>query len=40
MILITHEPYVAEHAERVIVIRDGTIVEDKKNSKRLRQSDI
>lgn len=28
IILITHEPYVAEHAERIINIRDGNIVED------------
>lgn len=26
--LITHEPYVAEHAERIIQIRDGNIIED------------
>lgn len=31
IVLITHEPYVAEHAERVIHIRDGDIVEDDKN---------
>lgn len=30
IVLITHEPYVAEHAERVIQIRDGNIVEDSK----------
>ncbi|MBU6414656.1 ABC transporter ATP-binding protein [Patescibacteria group bacterium] len=30
IVLITHEPYVAEHAERVIHIRDGMIVEDGK----------
>ncbi|MDP3725300.1 MAG: ABC transporter ATP-binding protein [Nanoarchaeota archaeon] len=28
IVLITHEPYVAEHAERIIHIRDGNIVED------------
>jgi putative ABC transport system ATP-binding protein len=28
IILITHEPYVAEHAERIIHIRDGSITED------------
>jgi len=31
IILITHEPYVAEHAERIIVIKDGEIVDDHKN---------
>ena len=30
IILITHEPYVAEHAERVIHIRNGNIIEDSK----------
>ncbi len=30
IVLITHEPYVAEHAERVIHIRDGNIIEDGK----------
>ncbi len=30
IVLITHEPYVAEHAERVIHIRDGNIIEDSK----------
>ena len=33
IILITHELYVAEHAERIIHIRDGEIVEDSKNHK-------
>ncbi len=31
IILITHEPYVAEHADRIISVRDGEIVEDKHN---------
>ena len=31
IILITHEQYVAEHAERIINIRDGEIVSDQKN---------
>ncbi len=35
VILITHEPYVAEHAERIIHIQDGMIVSDKKNFKRI-----
>ncbi len=34
IILITHEPYVAEHAQRVIHIRDGEIVNDSKNHSR------
>ena len=31
IILITHEQYVAEHANRIITIRDGNIVSDKVN---------
>ena len=34
IILITHERYVAEHADRIITIRDGLIVSDEKNNKR------
>ncbi len=30
IVLITHERYVAEHADRIIHIRDGIIVEDEK----------
>lgn len=31
IVLITHEPDVAEHAERIIHVRDGAIVSDSKN---------
>jgi len=34
IILITHERYVAEHANRIITIRDGVIVGDEKNIKK------
>lgn len=34
IVLITHEPYVARHAERIITIRDGEIVADEKNNRR------
>lgn len=32
IVLITHEKYVAEHADRIIHIQDGLIIEDKKNT--------
>ena len=35
IILITHEQYVAEHANRIILIRDGVIVSDKDNDKQI-----
>jgi len=34
IVLITHERYVAEHANRIIHLMDGKIVEDEKNIKR------
>ncbi len=34
IVLITHEPYVAEHAERIIHIHDGEIINDGKNHRR------
>ncbi|MCX6787240.1 MAG: ABC transporter ATP-binding protein [Candidatus Kaiserbacteria bacterium] len=33
IILITHEPDIAEHADRIIRIRDGSVVSDEKNRK-------
>ncbi len=34
IILITHELYVAEHADRIIHIKDGEIISDSKNTKK------
>jgi len=41
IVLITHEPDIAEHADRIIFIRDGVIVSDEKNKnpKQARISD-
>jgi putative ABC transport system ATP-binding protein len=33
IVLITHEPDVAKHAGRIITIRDGLIISDKKNAR-------
>jgi ABC-type transport system involved in cytochrome bd biosynthesis fused ATPase/permease subunit len=35
VVLITHESYVAQHADRIIHILDGNIVTDEKNPKKL-----
>lgn len=35
IILITHEPDVAEHAKRIITLRDGVILSDKKHTQRI-----
>jgi len=34
IVLITHELYVAEHADRIIHIQDGLILKDEKNPKK------
>lgn len=39
IVLITHEPDVAEHAERIIVLRDGKIVSDKKHQQKIVHHD-
>ena len=36
IVLITHERYVAEHADRIIELRDGEIVSDQKNPNRIK----
>jgi putative ABC transport system ATP-binding protein len=35
IVLITHEPDVAEHAKRIITLRDGVIVSDKKHTQKM-----
>ena len=36
--MITHEPDIAGHAKRIITIRDGQIISDKKiNQKRIKK---
>ena len=34
IVMVTHEPGLADHAERVIFLRDGQIVSDRLNGKR------
>jgi putative ABC transport system ATP-binding protein len=36
IIMITHEPDVAQHAKRIIMLRDGNIVSDEINTKRIK----
>jgi putative ABC transport system ATP-binding protein len=36
VVLITHEPDIAEHAARIITLRDGLIISDAKNHRRRR----
>ena len=40
IILITHETYIAEHAKRIIHLRDGKLEQDNKLSKRRRANGI
>ena len=37
IVLITHEPDVAEHAQRIITLRDGVILSDKKHVQKMAQ---
>jgi putative ABC transport system ATP-binding protein len=34
IVMVTHEPDIAEHADRVVLLRDGLIASDKLNGKR------
>lgn len=36
IVMITHEPDIAHHAQRIIYIRDGKIVRDEKNHKQIQ----
>jgi putative ABC transport system ATP-binding protein len=36
IVMITHEPDIARHATRIIILRDGKIISDKKNTKRTK----
>lgn len=36
IILITHEMYVAEHADRIIRLQDGLIISDTRNAKKIK----
>lgn len=40
IVLITHEPDVAEHASRIITVRDGEIVSDKKHHAKVVRGSI
>ncbi len=36
IVMITHEPDIARHATRIIMLKDGKIISDKKNTKRTK----
>ena len=39
MILVTHEPDIAEHAHRIVRLRDGEVESDERNAHVIRASD-
>jgi putative ABC transport system ATP-binding protein len=40
IVMVTHEPGIAEHAERVVFLRDGRVVSDRLNGARRRRGKI
>lgn len=36
IVMITHEPDIAEHAKRILIIKDGKLITDKKNKQKRR----
>lgn len=36
IVMITHEPDIASHAKRIITIRDGKLIDDRKNKNQIR----
>ena len=40
IIMITHEPDIANHSGRIITIRDGKIIDDRKNKKQRRLENV
>jgi len=40
IVMITHEPYIAEHAKRTIRLKDGKIVEDSETNAKVQMSNV
>lgn len=39
IVMVTHEPDIAHHTERVVMIRDGKLASDRKNGERAKRSE-